>query len=95
MNLEEYKEYQEAFTEFMKEEGINNLSRISESIDPFFSYAPCDCCNRHLAGDRINADGWNPKEEEIQEYTICLDCEYYAEYGQLDDMTMLDIEKSD
>jgi hypothetical protein len=24
---------------------------------------------------------------------VCQDCEYYAEYGQLDDMTMLDIEE--
>lgn len=27
------------------------------------------------------------------EYSICIDCEYYVTYGRLDDMTMMEIEK--
>jgi hypothetical protein len=30
---------------------------------------------------------------DILEYEICSDCLYYAEYGCLDDMTMMDIEE--
>lgn len=30
---------------------------------------------------------------DVFEYEVCVDCLYYAEYGQLDDMTMLDIEE--
>ncbi len=56
--------------------------------EPFFSWSPCDCCGSSLGGDREHATGWNPTEESVQEYTICVDCVYYAEYGRLDDMTM-------
>lgn len=57
--------------------------------DPYFSGQPCDCCQRPLAGNRRDCIGYNPTTEEIQGiYSVCDDCEYYCEYGQLDDMTM-------
>jgi hypothetical protein len=62
--------------------------------EPFFSWRPCDCCGRPLGGDREHATGWNATTEEIQEYTVCTDCIYYAEYGRLDDTTMMEVEKS-
>lgn len=59
---------------------------------PWFSNAWCDCCGTHLVGDRYHASGYNPETKEVQEYEVCQDCLYYAEYGQLDDMTMMDME---
>ena len=31
----------------------------------------------------------------IEEYEVCQDCLYYAEYGELDDMTMMDMEEEE
>jgi hypothetical protein len=72
-------------------EGCGNRDCFNE---PFFSRSPCDCCGTSLGGDREHATGWNPTTKEIQEYTICTDCVYYAEYGRLDDTTMLEVEGS-
>jgi len=63
--------------------------------EPHFSWIRCDCCDRNEGGDRYFARGYNPKTKEIQEYDICSDCMYYAEYGVLDDMTMMNIESDD
>jgi hypothetical protein len=63
--------------------------------EPWFSWRPCECCGTRLGGNREHATGYNPTTKEIQEYDVCMDCIYYAEYGQLDDQTMLDIEKSE
>ncbi len=91
----DYKEYEQRVAEFFQREGINNLSAMSDAegntIQDEFSWRPCDCCRRQLGGTRIQASGYNPTTGEIQEYKICTDCEYYAAYGQLDDMTMMDM----
>ena len=60
--------------------------------EPYFSWQPCDCCGSHLGGDREFATGYNPTTTEVQEYSICSDCAYYAEYGRLDDTTMMEVE---
>ena len=59
--------------------------------EPSFSWRACECCGSQLGGDRYHATGFNPTTDEIYEYEICGDCLYYAEYGRLDDMTMMDI----
>jgi hypothetical protein len=59
--------------------------------EPFFSWRRCDCCGTSLGGNREHATGYNPTTKEIQEYTVCEDCIYYAAYGQLDDQTMLEV----
>jgi hypothetical protein len=91
-------EYQARVAEFFSH-GLNNLSAKSDengTCEPFFSWRHCQCCGTHLAGDRYECDGYNGVTDEVEEYDcICGDCVYYAEYGQLDDMTMLEIEKSD
>ena len=61
--------------------------------EPFFSWQPCQCCGSSLGGNREHATGYNPTTKEIQEYTICEDCAYYAEYGRLDDRTMAEIKE--
>lgn len=93
MTLQEYKEYQKDVENFFKKEGINNLSPDSgDDNEPWFSWRHCDCCGTHSGGDRMGATGWNPAAREVQEYeAVCMDCIYYAEYGQLDDMTMSDM----
>jgi len=63
--------------------------------DPWFSASPCDICGG-LAGNREPAHGWLKMDngtEELCHIDICVDCVYFMEYGQLDDMTMLDMEE--
>jgi hypothetical protein len=91
MTKQEYADYQATFCSFMQREGLANLSTLPKQIDPYFSHRPCDCC-KGLAGMRWDCDGFNPARRKVQGvYSICDDCVYYAEYGQLDDMTMLNI----
>jgi len=87
----DYQRYCLEVADFFKAEGITNLSKMVAHEEPFFSSTPCECCSRPLGGDRITATGYNPSAKEIQRYEICIDCEYYAEYGTLDDMTMMDL----
>lgn len=54
--------------------------------EPHFSYANCYICNRNLAGNRIVGHAWF--KDEIVHLEVCMDCEYYNEYGTLDDETM-------
>lgn len=59
--------------------------------EPYFSWHACDCCGSTLGGDREDCIGYNPTTKQIQgNYSVCVDCIYYNEYGQLDDTTMLD-----
>jgi hypothetical protein len=98
MNHVEYADYEARFAAFMEREGLSNLSTVSDddgNTEPSFSWNPCHCCQRRFGGDRYDCNGYNPTTEEVQDgYRVCTDCVYYAEYGQLDDMTMLDVEKS-
>lgn len=91
---EEYDQFCKDYAEFMEREGLSNLSRQGgEDTETFFSWRSCECCRTTLGGDRVLADGYNPTTKQVQsDYAICTDCEYFAEYGTLDDMTMLDIE---
>ena len=92
MNRKEYKNFEYSIEQFFKTEGITNLSSI-EDCESYFSHLPCDCCQRHWGGEREDANGYNPTTKKIYEYSVCIDCIYYAAYGHLDDMSMLDIEK--
>ena len=96
MTKQEYKEYEIRFAEFMRLNELNNLTRIDgpdedDFQEPYFSWRPCEVCQTHLGGNRIEANGYS-RTGVIYEFEICTDCEYYAEYGQLDDMTMMDME---
>ena len=105
MTKEEYAEYELAVADFFEREGINCLSsqptnpdkRDDEeweyNPDPYFSWQPCDCCGRPLGGNREDMCGYNPTTKEVQrDYSICVDCVYYVEYGCLDDTTMDEID---
>lgn len=96
MNRKEYKEYREAVKDFFETEGITGLSRRDMESESYFSSASCDCCGTLLAGDRLQCSGYNPRTMlTVEDYEICPDCYYYAEYGQLNDMTMMEIEDSE
>ena len=89
----DYQEFERRFKHFMKIEGLSNLSSQEEQPETYFSKRPCDCCDRPLGGDRIDCNGYSPTDKRIySDYSVCVDCYYYAEYGTLDDMTMLEIE---
>ena len=48
---------------------------LSES---YFSWSPCDVCNRPEGGDRYDMVGYNPTTKEIQGgYSVCVDCTIY------------------
>jgi len=91
MTKEEYQQYCKRFAHFMKFNDLRNLSIIDSEIDPHFSWSPCDCCNRPLGGNRYDCNGYSPSNG-IMEFTCCGDCIYFAEYGKLDDLTMLELE---
>lgn len=92
MTKRQYADYQASVAAFMHN-GLTNLSSKG-TAEPFFSWTRCQCCKRPGAGMREECNGYNTITNEIEEYDcICEDCVYYAEYGQLDDMTMLSIEK--
>jgi hypothetical protein len=61
-----------------------------------FSWYACDCCGGTLGGDREHctgaADNGQGGVEVLTFESVCSDCVYYAEYGQLDDSTMLRID---
>lgn len=94
MTRDEYENYQSSVAHFFESEGITNLS-CGKNCEPYFSWSSCDCCGSLLGGDRHDVTGWNPTAKEVQEYSVCSNCVYYAEYGQLDDQTMLEIEASE
>ena len=89
----DYQEYQKIVEEFFESERINSLSLADGESEPHFSWTACECCKRPLGGDRFDCKGYSNKDNEIYDYAVCVDCFYYAEYGTLDDMTMLKIEE--
>lgn len=96
MTKKEYAEYQQAVQEFMEREGIQNLSMDYDKCEePYFSWRWCDCCGDRQGGNRVDANGWNPTLKQVQEYSVCEDCVYYYEYGELDNRTMMEIEQSE
>ena len=68
--------------------------QIDSFTEPYFSNSTCDCCGAE-PGDREDATGYNPATRQVQRYSICLNCVYYAQYGWLDDATMAEIEKGE
>lgn len=59
--------------------------------EPSFSWSSCDCCGSTLGGDRHPAHGYD-KDDNLIHLNVCADCFYYLNYGQLDDVSMLEIE---
>jgi len=95
MTKQEYITYQVIVAAFFEQEGLANLTAISEEdSEPYFSWRPCECCKNPLGGMREHCNGYAPVTKEVKEFRVCIDCVYYAEYGRLDDKTMGDIENN-
>jgi hypothetical protein len=50
---------------------------VSNSVDAFFSKAPCDCCNTAIAGDRYECDPVLDTQQHpltIPVVFACVDC---------------------
>ncbi len=109
MNATQYAQYEAAVVSFLERNKVkpgccspvggqsdSNEVETPCEAEPFFSWQPCGCCQSPLGGNRetyqfaveASAD-WPGFEADI-----CADCVYYLAYGQLDDMTMLEIEAS-
>lgn len=92
MTKVEYKEYQERVAEFIGRENIHFYTTTGD--EAYFSHYPCECCDMPLGGLRTRLTAVYRPTGETLEFTICTDCEYYLEYGRLDDMTMLEMERN-
>ena len=104
---QDYQEYERAVARFFERETITNLSAESgeewqhscvicgEEVNSegYFSHSACECCGRSLGGTRFHANGWSPQDRAAYCYEVCTDCIYFAEYGRLDDMTMMDMKE--
>jgi len=99
MNKRDYAEFERRFAAFMAHEGLANLSTIADAsgkTEPYFSWRACDCCGRRFGGDRYDCNGYIPRGNRVSDvYAVCTDCMYYAEYGRLDDATMMEVEASE
>lgn len=102
MTPQEYDAYKQTVERFFVVEEIDNFSFKDDEAESYFSHSPCDCCNRPLGGARYDVIAAHrdyvdymdaPPVVEIYEYSVCVDCVYFEEYGQLDDMTMLELEQ--
>lgn len=73
---------------------------VDPEADRLFSWSPCDICDRpNMAGMRSECD-WSSTNRgtDIPLYLygsstvmVCDDCIYFQEYGQLDDLTMMEM----
>jgi len=91
----DYAEYELRAQRFVGAEKIEVHSAKrdadGDAADPSFSWYPCECCKRHLGGDRYTIVA-GPRGGKHFEYDVCVDCYYYLEYGRLDDTTMAALE---
>lgn len=73
---------------------IDSTERERElAEEPGFSWSECDACGSTLGGDRHPAHG-RDKDNAILHLSVCSDCVYFLNYGQLDDMSMAEIESN-
>lgn len=96
MKRSEYNEFEDTFAEFMRVEGLNCLGPVHDGfgypVENEFSVSRCDCCGTTIGGKRTQADGYSTHNGgEIRHYEVCDNCLTYANEGQLDDMTMMDM----
>ena len=87
-------------------DGCRECDKTAEQLqaysEPSFSWSSCDICGSHLGGDRYTViaclkgarkAGWT--EDHQWQGEVCFDCLYFECYGQLDDMTMLEVTESE
>jgi hypothetical protein len=89
----DYEQYNADVAAFLKREEIDDFS-CEPDCEPHFSRSPCDCCGRHLGGNRRPVTARRAPTKAFLEYEVCDDCVYFVAYGRLDDTTMLESERS-
>lgn len=101
MTKQEYADYRERFFRFMEREFIEVFSteldpETGDCPDPHFSHSPCEVCRRPLGGNRYKCVARQAESVGglFFRFDACEDCVYFEAYGRLDDMTMLEIERS-
>jgi hypothetical protein len=106
MTTTQYAEYEAAVNRFLTLNKVKPgcYGPAEHEVEPYFSWAPCECCGSYLGGNReryhfaYECDRNKGKGFEagvtVFEAEICSDCVYYLAYGQLDDMTMMDMDKA-
>lgn len=96
MTKVEYKKYQQRFENFMRDNVLNNISLVSDkdgNYKGYFTWNLCPVCGNNLGHTGYNCNGYSDKYGIMEFDNVCEDCIYYAEYGKLDDMTMLEMEE--
>ena len=98
MTPQEYDEYKQSVESFFVREEVDGFSFKDDEAESYFSHSPCECCQRPLGGARYDVIAAHHEYLErtvitILEYSVCVDCIYFEEYGKLDDQTMLEIEQ--
>lgn len=90
MNATEYKAYTETVAEFLRVCDVKP-GCYSPTGSRFFSWRPCECCERDMGGDR---ETYTFAQSTGLQFPadICTNCVYFLTYGQLDDMAMEEIE---
>lgn len=86
---EDYNKFRRNFALFVS---AFRLSHISTGSENTFSWDSCDCCQDDGGGARYELHAHQDGNSEIVTFSVCPDCLYYANYGRLDDVTMLRIE---
>lgn len=91
MTTKEYQAYQTAVAQFLTRNQVmpGCHSQAEPDSEPFFSWRACECCGSRLGGNRETYSFASNQGEFTAD--ICTDCVYFLAYGQLDDMTMLDM----
>jgi len=92
MTRKEYEAYLARFESFMEQ---NDISSFSAQGEPFFSASPCEVCGSKLGGNRYQCNAIQSETGDIITFNACVDCVYFVDMGQLDDMTMLSTEESE
>ena len=80
MTRKEYRDYCDRLAEFFSH-GLRNLSMVYDDDgdgESYFSWQRCEVCQRRFGGTRYDCNGWNDKTKEVEEYSACDDCVYYA-----------------
>jgi hypothetical protein len=99
MNKQQYADYERNIAAFLKRNAVKPgchspyYDEDGDTREPFFSWRRCECCRSHLGGDRETYQ-FACEDGSQFDADICVDCVYYLAYGVLDDMTMLEIERS-
>jgi hypothetical protein len=76
-----------------KEYGLTEGGSEEVTVEPWFSWSPCEICNDPIGGNREYWHGIIANDRQIVHGSCCEDCIYYINFGRLDDTTMQEIDK--